>query len=100
MPAIDQYYDGKPEVERDEGMRSCGLVGQNLMLVAQELGYESCPMDGFDYQQVGEIIGLPEDHEIAFMLVIGRGIKEPWPRPGQTPMNMLGVNVVSAIVSV
>jgi len=89
VPAIAQYYGGKPQVERDEGMRSCGLVGQNLMLVAQELGYDSCPMDGFDYAQVGEIIGLPDDHEIAFMLVIGKGIKEPWPRPGQLELEQV-----------
>ena len=87
MPAIADYYRGKPQVERDEGMRSCGLVAQNLMLVAQELGYESCPMDGFDYARVGEIIGLPDDHEIAFMLVIGKGVKEPWPRPGQLALS-------------
>lgn len=83
VPAIARYYDGKPQVQRDEGMRSCGLVGQNLMLVAQELGYDSCPMDGFDFARVAEIIGLPDDHEIAFMLVIGKGVKEAWPRPGQ-----------------
>jgi nitroreductase len=83
VPAIARYYDGKPQIERDEGMRSCGLVGQNLMLVAQELGYDSCPMDGFDYDKVGEIIALPKDHGIAFMLAIGKGIKAPWPRPGQ-----------------
>ena len=83
VPAIAEYYRGKPQVERDEGMRSCGLVAQNLMLVAQEMGYDSCPMDGFDYARVGEIIALPGDHEIAFMLVIGKGVKEPWPRPGQ-----------------
>jgi nitroreductase len=86
VPAIADYYRGKPQIERDEGMRSCGLVAQNLMLVAQQLGYESCPMDGFDYAKVGEIIGLPEDHEIALMLVIGKGIKDPWPRPGQLPL--------------
>ena len=87
VPAIAQYYGGKPQIERDEGMRSCGLVAQNLMLVAQELGYDSCPMDGFDYQKVGDIIALPEDHEIALMLVIGKGIKEPWPRPGQLALD-------------
>ena len=86
VPAIADYYGGKPQIERDEGMRSCGLVAQNLMLVAQELGYDSCPMDGFDYDQVGDIIGLPDDHEIAFMLVIGKGIKQAWPRPGQLPI--------------
>jgi nitroreductase len=62
-------------------------VAQNLMLVAQELGYDSCPMDGFDYQKVGDIIALPEDHEIALMLVIGKGIKDPWPRPGQLALD-------------
>lgn len=87
VPAIGEYYRGKPQIERDEGMRSCGLVGQNLMLVAQELGYDSCPMDGFDYARVGEIIDLPQDHEIAFMLVFGKGIKEPWPRPGQLALD-------------
>lgn len=87
VPAIAEYYRDRPQVERDEGMRSCGLVGQNLMLVAQELGYQSCPMDGFDYAAVGEIIGLPADHEIAFMLVIGKGVKEPWPRPGQLELD-------------
>ena len=87
VPAIGDYYRGRPQVERDEGMRSCGLVGQTLMLVAQELGYESCPMDGFDYAAVGQIIGLPADNEIAFMLAIGKGIKEPWPRPGQLSLN-------------
>ncbi|MBT8428716.1 MAG: nitroreductase family protein [Gammaproteobacteria bacterium] len=87
VPAIARYYGGKPQIERDEGMRSCGLVAQNLMLVAQELGYDSCPMDGFDYARVGEIIALPDDHEIAFMLAIGKGVKEPWPRPGQLALD-------------
>ncbi|MGB5198986.1 MAG: nitroreductase family protein [Sedimenticolaceae bacterium] len=86
VPAIAAYYRDKPQIERDEGMRSCGLVAQNLMLVAQQLGYESCPMDGFDYAKVGEIIGLPKDYEIALMLAIGKGIKDPWPRPGQLPL--------------
>lgn len=55
VPAIDTYYRDKPQVIRDEGMRSCGLAGQTIMLMARELGYESCPMDGFDYAAVGDI---------------------------------------------
>ena len=87
VPAIAEYYRDKPAIERDEGMRSCGLVAQTLMLVAQQLGYDSCPMDGFDYAAVADLIDLPADHEIAFMLAIGRGIKEPWPRPGQLALS-------------
>ena len=86
LPALAEYYKDKPRVERDEGMRSCGLIGMSIMLLAKELGYDSCPMDGFDYETVGNIIGLPPGHEIAFMIAIGKGIKEPWPRPGQLPL--------------
>jgi nitroreductase len=86
LPALAEYYRGKPEVERDEGMRSCGLAGMTIMLLARELGYDSCPMDGFDYEAVGKIIGLPEDHAIAFMIAIGKNTKQPWPKPGQLPL--------------
>jgi nitroreductase len=86
LPALAGYYKDKPRVERDEGMRSCGLVGMTIMLLAREAGYDSCPMDGFDYDAVGKIIGLPADHEVAFMIAIGKGTKEPWPKPGQLPL--------------
>ncbi len=87
VPAIAQYYEGKSRVERDEGLRSCGLVGQTLMLTALEMGYDSCPMDGFDFAAVAEIINLPDDHGIAFMVAIGKGIKDPWPRGGQLALS-------------
>jgi len=87
IPALHNYYDGKPDIQNDEGMRSCGLIGMSIMLMAKELGYDSCPMDGFDYEAVGKLINLPEHYRIAFMIAIGKGIKEPWPRPGQLPLD-------------
>ena len=92
VPAIDTYYRDKPQVERDEGMRSCGLIGQTIMLMAQELGYQSCPMDGFDFDAVAKIINLPTDHTIAFMIAIGKGTKDAWPKPGQLPLDEVIVN--------
>lgn len=86
VPKIDEYYRGKPQVERDEAMRSCGIVAQTLMLAAQAMGYESCPMDGFDYDAVGELIDLPEDHVVAMFVAIGKGTKEAWPRGGKISM--------------
>lgn len=83
VPAIAQYYGGRPQVERDEAMRSCGLAGQTIMLAARAMGYDSCPMDGFDFDAVGKIINLPGDHVIAFMIAVGRKVKDSWPRPGQ-----------------
>lgn len=83
VPAIAQYYEGKPQVQRDEIMRSCGMAGQTLMLAAKALGYDSCPMDGFDYEAVGRIINLPPGMVISFMIAVGKKTKDSWPRPGQ-----------------
>jgi nitroreductase len=83
VPAIRTYYEGRPQVQRDECMRSCGLAGQTLMLAANAMGYDACPMDGFDFDAVARLIDLPEDHLIAFMVAIGKGTQEPWPRQGQ-----------------
>jgi len=83
VPAIGQYYAGREQVQRDECMRSCGLAGATLMLAAKSMGYDSCPMDGFDFDKVAEIIGLPEGHLISFMIAIGKGTQPAWPKPGQ-----------------
>ncbi len=83
LPAIDDYYRGKDQVQRDEAMRSCGIAAQTLILAAKSLGYDSCPMDGFDFDKVAELINLPDDHVITMFVAIGKGTKEPWPRPGQ-----------------
>jgi len=83
VPAIDGYYRDKPQIMQDEAMRSCGMAAQTIMLAAKAMGYDSCPMDGFDFEKVGELIKLPEDHSIAMFVAVGKGTKEPWPRPGQ-----------------
>jgi len=83
LPAIDNYYRDKDQVQRDEAMRSCGMAAQTLMLAAKELGYDSCPMDGFDFEQVGKLIQLPEDHVIAMFVAIGKKTEDAKPRGGQ-----------------
>lgn len=87
LPAIDDYYRGKDQVQRDEAMRSCGIAAQTLMLAAKNSGYDSCPMDGFDFEAVAELINLPDDHVIAMFVAIGKGIKKPWSRGGQLDLN-------------
>ena len=87
LPAIDKYYRGKEQVQRDEAMRSCGITAQTLMLAARSMGYDSCPMDGFDFEKVSELIRLPAEHVIAMFVAIGKCTKESWPRPGQLDIN-------------
>jgi nitroreductase len=85
VPAIGQYYEGRDQVQRDECMRSCGMAGMTIMLAAKAMGYDSCPMDGFDFDAVAKIIQLPEDHVISFMIAVGKGTQPAWPKPGQLP---------------
>lgn len=87
LPAIHDYYHGKPQVQRDEAMRSCGMAAQTLMLAAKAMGYDSCPMDGFDFDAVGKLIHLPEDHVISLFVAIGKALEPAQPRGGQLAMN-------------
>lgn len=77
------FYQDNPQLQRDEGFRSCGLAAMAIMLMAKEMGYDSCPMDGFDFNRVAELIKLPEGHAICMAIAIGKRLQEPRPRPGQ-----------------
>jgi nitroreductase len=83
VPMITQFYQGKDQLQRDEAMRSTGIVAQTIMLRAKDMGYDSCPMIGFDPVKVAEIINLPEDHVIGMLLPVGKSIKPAHPRGGQ-----------------
>jgi nitroreductase len=77
------FHEGREWLQRDEAQRSIGLAMQTLMLAAQDMGYQSCPMIGFDIEKVAELINLPEDHVMGAMVAVGKGTKDPWPKPGQ-----------------
>ncbi len=83
LPKIDAYYRDRERVQFDEVMRSCGIAAQTIMLAAKAMGYDTCPMDGFDFDEVGKLIELPHDHVIAMFVAVGKGTMAPWPRPGQ-----------------
>lgn len=87
VSAIENYYRDKNQIQNDEAMRSCGIAAQTLMLAAKAMGYDSCPMVGFDFKQVAEIIRLPQDHVISMFVVIGKAVQPARPRGGQLELN-------------
>ena len=89
VPAIENFYKGNEQIQRDEALRSVGIAAQTLMLAAKSAGYDSCPMIGFDSQKVGELINLPEDYIIGMMLAIGKAKTPANPRGGQLSLNDL-----------
>jgi nitroreductase len=91
LAALNGSYRDNAQLQRDEAQRSCALAAQTLMLAAQAMGYDSCPMTGFDFEAVAEMINLPTDHVLVMAVAIGRGAGEIVPRAGRLPMAELVV---------
>ncbi len=85
VPALTPFYEGKPQLIRDEAIRSSAFAGMTLMLAAKGMSYDSCPMIGFDADAVAKLVRLPEDHILSFMLAIGKQSKPVWPRGERLP---------------
>ncbi|MGB4812259.1 MAG: nitroreductase family protein [Methylophilaceae bacterium] len=87
VPMIGQFYSDNLQLQRDEAMRSCGIAAMALMLAAKEMGYDTCPMDGFEFDAVAKLLNLPADHVPAMFVVVGKALKAAQPRSGQLDMN-------------
>jgi nitroreductase len=87
LPSIKKFYQGNDQMQRDEAMRSCGMAAMTIMLTAKEMGYDTCPMDGFDFDAVAKLLNLPSDHVPAMFVVVGKALKEAMPRGGQLAMD-------------
>jgi len=67
--------------------KSTALACENLMIAAEALGFNTCPMEGFDGRRLGKFLGLsPKCHEIVMVIAIGKKstshVEEPqWRRP-------------------
>ncbi len=92
LTAIKNFYEGKLQLQRDEALRSVGLISQTIMLAAKGLGYDSCPMIGFDVEQVSKLINLPQDHIVGMMITIGKAVKPAQPKGGYLPQNEIVIN--------
>ena len=86
------FHEGREWLQRDEAQRSIGMAMQTVMLTAKAMGYDSCPMIGFDIEKVAELINLPDDYVMGPMVAIGKKVKDPWPKPGQLPLSELVVD--------
>jgi nitroreductase len=84
-PMIKPFYEGNDSRIRDEAMRSAALAGMTLMLAAKDMGYDSCPMIGFDAAKVAELINLPENYVIGFMIPVGKQAQPGWERGERLP---------------
>jgi nitroreductase len=90
---------GMPPLSRQNifkwATKSTSLACENLMIAAEALGLNTCPMEGFDGRRLCRFLGLvPRYHEIVMVIAIGRRSRsyvEPpqWRRPLDATVTIL-----------
>jgi nitroreductase len=90
---------GMPPLSRHEifkwAIKSTSLACQNLMIAAEALGMNTCPMEGFDGRRLSHYLGLSRrHHEIVMVIAIGKKspsfIEPPqWRRPLHNTVTIL-----------
>lgn len=83
VPMLGDFYRGKPQLQRDEAIRSCGIAAQTLMLSAKAMGLDSGALVGYDQERVAKLIRLPDNYVIGMMVVIGKALQPAKSRGGQ-----------------
>jgi nitroreductase len=75
--------------------KSASLACENLMIAAEALGWNTCPMEGFDGRRLGNFLGLdPRTHDIVMVIAIGKKsaghVEQPqWRRPLEATVKFL-----------
>src|ERR1051326_150654 len=90
---------GMPPLSHQEWLKwatnSTSLACQNLMIAAETLGFNTCPMEGFDGRRLSQFLGLSRrDHEIVMVIAIGKRspayVESPqWRRPLEATVTLL-----------
>jgi nitroreductase len=68
---------GMPPVFRKDVLKwatkGAALACENLMIAAEAMGLNTCPMEGFDGRRLGKFLGLStREHEIVMVIAIGK----------------------------
>lgn len=70
---INNLYEGRGEdFQRSEAIRNTSLSAMMFMLIAKDKGWDTCPMIGFNQEEVRQIFNIPEKYEIALMITMGK----------------------------
>jgi nitroreductase len=86
LPLINDFYDGKDQIQRDEAIRSASLAAMTLMLAAHNRGWGTVPMIGFDPEAVSKLVNLKPNYIPVMMMALGYKQGDPKPRAYRRPI--------------
>ncbi|MEC0238886.1 nitroreductase family protein [Paenibacillus dokdonensis] len=66
------YEDGGDRFKRDEAIRNASLSAMLFMLIAKDKGWDTCPMIGFDPEQLRQALNIPDRYVPAMLITLGK----------------------------
>ncbi|RDW20048.1 nitroreductase family protein [Oceanobacillus arenosus] len=66
------YLNRGESFQHDEAIRNGSLSAMMFMLAAKNKGWDTCPMIGYDSDEVKRILGITEQYEPVMMITIGK----------------------------
>ncbi|WP_062353543.1 nitroreductase family protein [Bacillus kwashiorkori] len=83
------FYESRGDVfHKEEAIRNGSISAMMFMLAAKEYGWDSCPMIGFDQDEVRKILSIDPKYEIVMMITLGKEkIASRKPRGYRKPVN-------------
>lgn len=83
--------DGSFSTAKEKGwqMFDCGIATQTLCLALHDAGVDTLIMGIFDIDQATELLGVPEDQEIAALIAVGYRADEEIPAPPKKTLEVL-----------
>ncbi|MBP1965242.1 nitroreductase family protein [Paenibacillus aceris] len=60
-----------PQVARDEAIRNASLAAMQLMIAAKAMGYDTCPMGGYDATKFVEAFNVPARYVPVMLISVG-----------------------------
>ncbi len=70
VPSIRGLLSGiTPQANKETILIDSGLVSMGIMLTAKAFGYDTCPIGGYEKDQIGEAFDLDKDRYVPVMLL-------------------------------
>jgi len=75
--------------------KTCGLAAQTFMMAMAEIGYDTCPLEGFDSRRVKKLLKLPCSAEINMVIPCGirKGTRGIWGERFRVPFEEVYKNI-------
>lgn len=73
VESVTQFYEDRGDsFKRDEAIRNASLSAMLFMLIAKDKGWDTCPMIGFDPEQMRKELNIPEQYVPVMLIALGK----------------------------